>query len=125
MCTSRTRRRGGVGEVADTGRGWKCNETGQQPGARSPRRVATDLISPQQRVAFAVFAGAPNVQQLLDAVGAGARTLGAAVEAIYPRQPAKVRMAARMTMKAHVEYLQAQGHLRATRGLFGRRLELA
>jgi len=64
-------------------------------------------------------------QQLIDAVSAGARTLGAVVQAIYPRQPAKVRMAARMTMMAHVEYLQAEGQLRATRGLFGMRLELA
>ena len=62
--------------------------------------------------------------QLLAAVGNGARTLGAVVKAIYPTQPAKIRMAARMTMMAHVEYLEARGTLRVSRGIFGLRLSL-
>lgn len=64
-------------------------------------------------------------QQLLKAVEGGARTLGAVVEAIYPTQPAKIRLAARMTMKAHVEYLEARGELQTKRGIFGMRLGLA
>jgi glyoxylase-like metal-dependent hydrolase (beta-lactamase superfamily II) len=64
-------------------------------------------------------------EQLLDAVHKGARTLGAVVDVIYPTQPAKVRFAARMTMMAHVEYLEGLGQLRVRRGIFGLRLELA
>lgn len=61
-------------------------------------------------------------EQLLAAVGNGAKTLGAVVKAIYPTQPAKIRIAARMTMAAHVEYLEALGKLKVTRGIFGMRL---
>lgn len=63
--------------------------------------------------------------QLLAAVGNGARTLGAVVRAIYPTQPAKIRLAARMTMQAHVEYLEERGALNVSRGIFGMRLGLA
>ncbi len=63
-------------------------------------------------------------RQLLDAVGNGARTIGAVVDAIYPAQPLKVRIAARMTMAAHMEYLEALGQLRVKRGPFGTRLAL-
>lgn len=63
--------------------------------------------------------------QLLEAVGNGARTLGAVVKAIYPTQPAKIRLAARMTMAAHVEYLEERDQLRVSRSLFGTRLALA
>ncbi|MET0439930.1 MAG: MBL fold metallo-hydrolase [Devosia sp.] len=62
--------------------------------------------------------------QLLAAVGNGAKTLGAVVKTIYPTQPTKIRMAARMTMAAHVEYLESLGKLRVSRGLFGPRLSL-
>ncbi len=61
-------------------------------------------------------------RQVLDAVRNGARRLAQVVDAIYPTQPAKVRLAARMTIKAHVEYLESQGALRVQRGLFGMRL---
>ena len=64
-------------------------------------------------------------QQVLDAVDKGARSVGAVVKTIYPTQPAKVRMAARMTMTAHVEYLEGLGGLRVRRGIFGARLALA
>ena len=63
-------------------------------------------------------------QQVLDAVGKGARSVGAVVKAIYPTQPAKVRMAARMTMTAHVEYLEGLGVLKVRRGMFGTRISL-
>lgn len=62
--------------------------------------------------------------QLLAAVGNGAKTLGAVVRAIYPTQPARIRLAARMTMAAHVEYLEERGALKVSRGLFGLRLSL-
>lgn len=64
-------------------------------------------------------------EQLLAAVGNGARTLGAVVEAIYPTQPARIRLAARMTMAAHVEYLENLGKLRVSHGIFGMRLASA
>ncbi|WP_461382712.1 MBL fold metallo-hydrolase [Devosia indica] len=64
-------------------------------------------------------------QQVLDAVSRGARSIGAVVAAIYPTQPARVRMAARMTMTAHVEYLEGLGALRVRRGIFGTRLDLS
>lgn len=64
-------------------------------------------------------------QQVLDAVGKGARTIGAVVDAIYPTQRAKVRLAARMTMTAHVEYLEGLGALRVRRGILGTRLDLS
>lgn len=63
--------------------------------------------------------------QVIAAVRDGAHRLGAVVDAIYPAQPAKVRMAARMTIGAHVEYLEAQGALRIRRGLFGMHLDIA
>lgn len=64
-------------------------------------------------------------KQLLAAVGNGARTLGAVVNTIYPTQPTKIRMAARMTMAAHVEYLEERGALKVGRSIFGMRLALA
>ena len=64
-------------------------------------------------------------QQVVDAVKNGAHSLDAVVKAIYPTQPAKVHIAARMTIKAHVEYLEDQGQLRIRRGLFRMRLETA
>ncbi|MBO9589208.1 MBL fold metallo-hydrolase [Devosia sp.] len=63
--------------------------------------------------------------QLLAAVENGAKTLGAVVKTIYPTQPTKIRMAARMTMQAHVEYLEERGALKVSRGIFGIRLALA
>ncbi len=63
-------------------------------------------------------------EQLLDAVRKGARTLGAAVDVIYPTQPTRVRFAARMTMMAHVEFLEGLGQLRVRRGILGMRLSL-
>ena len=64
-------------------------------------------------------------QQVVAAIENGARSLNAVVSAIYPTQPAKVRIAARMTIKAHVEYLEYQGQLRVRRGVFGMRLATA
>jgi len=63
-------------------------------------------------------------EQVLAAVGAGARTIAAITRAIYPAQPLQVRRAARMTITAHVEYLEALGKLHIVRGLFGTRVSL-
>ncbi len=64
-------------------------------------------------------------EQLLDAVRKGARTLSAVVDLIYPTQPTRVRFAARMTMMAHVEYLEGLGQMKVKRGIFGTRISLA
>lgn len=61
-------------------------------------------------------------QQIVDAVGNGARTIASIVAAIYPQQPWPVRRAARMTVGAHVEYLAAKGLLAVSRGVFGLRI---
>lgn len=63
-------------------------------------------------------------EQVIAAVGRGANTLGQVVSAIYPTQPARVRMAARMTIAAHLEYLEERGELVIHRGLLGTRLSL-
>ena len=60
--------------------------------------------------------------QVLAAVKAGADTLGKVVSAVYPQLALPVRMAARMTVAAHVEYLEAAGLLRVQRGWLGTRL---
>ena len=61
-------------------------------------------------------------EQVLAAVRAGARTVPAIVAAIYPAQPLPVRLAARMTITAHVEYLEGLGELSVKRGLLGMRI---
>lgn len=63
-------------------------------------------------------------EQVLNAVRNGARTIGAVADQIYPRQPARIRYAARMTMMAHVEYLEGLGALKVKRGILGARLSL-
>lgn len=61
-------------------------------------------------------------EQVVAAVRNGAGSVSAVVDAIYPTQPLPVRLAARMTITAHVEYLEAQALLRVRRGLLGLRL---
>jgi hypothetical protein len=58
-------------------------------------------------------------EKVVEAVRNGARRIGAVVDAIYPTQPVKVRLAARMTIMAHLEYLEGLGVLRLRRGTFG------
>jgi glyoxylase-like metal-dependent hydrolase (beta-lactamase superfamily II) len=60
--------------------------------------------------------------QVVEAVGAGARTISAIVEAIYPTQAVAVRRAARMTIVAHVEYLTTQKLLTVSHLWFGDRI---
>lgn len=62
--------------------------------------------------------------QVLAAVRGGARSLSAIVAQIYPPQNLLVRRAARMTISAHVEYLEALGQLQATRKPWGTTITL-
>jgi glyoxylase-like metal-dependent hydrolase (beta-lactamase superfamily II) len=62
-------------------------------------------------------------EQVLDALRHGAETIVQIVDCIYPKQPRAVRMAARMTITAHVEYLEELGQLRIVRSIFGTRIK--
>jgi glyoxylase-like metal-dependent hydrolase (beta-lactamase superfamily II) len=64
-------------------------------------------------------------RQVLAAVTAGARSIRRIVDAIYPSQPLPVRLAAQMTIAAHVEYLADRGELRTSRTPFGLRIRPA
>lgn len=57
-------------------------------------------------------------RQVVAAVGRGARRIGDLLAAIYPGLKASVVPAARMTLLAHVEYLEANGAIRVARGPF-------
>jgi len=61
-------------------------------------------------------------QQVVAAVRDGARNVTAIVNAIYPNQSLPVRLAAGMTIAAHVEYLEGLGQLGVTRRLWGTRI---
>jgi glyoxylase-like metal-dependent hydrolase (beta-lactamase superfamily II) len=60
--------------------------------------------------------------QVIEAVVAGVTSLGRLQRRIYPTLAPSLRGAARMTLKAHVEYLAEQGRIRASYGPFGPRL---
>ena len=60
-------------------------------------------------------------EQVVTAVGKGARSIGAIVRAIYPSQSLMVRRAAGLTVTAHVEYLEARGQLQVSRRPWGMR----
>ncbi|GLQ54979.1 MBL fold metallo-hydrolase [Devosia nitrariae] len=61
--------------------------------------------------------------QILEAVRAGAHSIGAITRKVYPGLALKLLPAARMTVGAHVEHLEERGMLRVSRGLWGRRVE--
>ena len=63
--------------------------------------------------------------QVLEAVKGGARAISAIVAHIYPKQAIPVRLAAAMTINAHVEYLETLGRLSVSRGLLGMRIVAA
>jgi glyoxylase-like metal-dependent hydrolase (beta-lactamase superfamily II) len=63
-------------------------------------------------------------EQVVEAVSAGARSIAQVVDRIYPAQPLPVRLAARMTIRAHVEELAEQGRIRMHRRPWGLRLSL-
>jgi len=60
--------------------------------------------------------------QVLAAVRDGAHNVRALVAAIYPGLSLPVRMAAQMTIAAHVEYLEDRGELRVLRRPWGTRI---
>jgi glyoxylase-like metal-dependent hydrolase (beta-lactamase superfamily II) len=64
-------------------------------------------------------------RQIADAVTAGAMHVDDLLMRIYPKLRAKLRGAAALTLKAHIEYLADRGIIRARRTLFGLRLSPA
>jgi glyoxylase-like metal-dependent hydrolase (beta-lactamase superfamily II) len=61
-------------------------------------------------------------RQIVDAVQSGATSISALVKRIYPPMSPQVRLAAGMTVTAHVEYLAGRGLLRAERRPVGLKL---
>jgi glyoxylase-like metal-dependent hydrolase (beta-lactamase superfamily II) len=60
--------------------------------------------------------------QILEQVRGGTRSIGSLLRAIYPTLSPALLLAARMTLKAHVEYLEQRGELRVRRTPFSTRL---
>jgi glyoxylase-like metal-dependent hydrolase (beta-lactamase superfamily II) len=60
--------------------------------------------------------------QIVDAVNAGATRVEHLLDRIYPQLKGTLRLAAGMTLRAHIEYLANQNAIRAQRTLFGLRL---
>lgn len=58
-------------------------------------------------------------QQILDALAQGPHTLEQLCAIIYPDLPAKIRIAARMTLRAHLEYLEQQAKIAKSWSIFG------
>lgn len=57
--------------------------------------------------------------QIIEALRGGVRTLPGLLAAIYPRLASNLKLAALMTLKGHVDYLEDQGRIRVTRTPFG------
>jgi glyoxylase-like metal-dependent hydrolase (beta-lactamase superfamily II) len=64
-------------------------------------------------------------RQIAEAVAAGATKISNLLDRIYPTLGAKLRFAAALTLKAHIEYLADRGLIRARRTLLGLRLSPA
>lgn len=64
-------------------------------------------------------------RQIADAVKNGARTVDDLLVRIYPTLAARLKFAAALTLRAHIEYLAGQGLIVSHRGLFGLRLSPA
>ncbi len=63
-------------------------------------------------------------EQVLELIGNGADTVKKIVNAIYPKTSTKIRMAASLTIQAHVEQFEDQGLITVRRGWGGDRLSL-
>jgi glyoxylase-like metal-dependent hydrolase (beta-lactamase superfamily II) len=63
--------------------------------------------------------------QIIEGVNSGATRVDELLRRIYPRLTAKLRFAAGLTIRAHVEYLAERGSIRARRTLLGLRLSPA
>ena len=64
-------------------------------------------------------------RQIAEAVAAGTTKIGHLLDRIYPTLDTSLRLAAALTLRAHIEYLAAQGTIRARRTPFGLRLSPA
>jgi glyoxylase-like metal-dependent hydrolase (beta-lactamase superfamily II) len=64
-------------------------------------------------------------RQIVDAVNGGAHSIANLLRRIYPTLSPKLRLAAMLNLRAHVEYLDAQGLITMRRGVFGLRLSPA
>ncbi|MBN9315828.1 MAG: MBL fold metallo-hydrolase [Devosia sp.] len=73
---------------------------------------------PDQARALLAHRQARN-RQVVAAVGQGARSIGDLLARIYPDLAPPLRGAARMTLRAHVEYLADRGLIGATHGVAG------
>ena len=63
--------------------------------------------------------------QIVEAVKAGCTRVGELVDRLYPRLRGPLRFAARLTLKAHIEFLETEGTIRVDRGVLGTRLSPA
>ena len=61
-------------------------------------------------------------RQIIEAVSGGAQSVGALLERIYPTLKPALRIAAGLTLRAHIEYLEASGAIGVKRGPFRFRL---
>ncbi len=61
-------------------------------------------------------------RQIVEAVASGATRVGDLLERIYPTLGPRLRLAAALTLKAHIEYLNEGNLIRARRTLLGLRL---
>jgi glyoxylase-like metal-dependent hydrolase (beta-lactamase superfamily II) len=64
-------------------------------------------------------------KQVIDAVNAGATRIEHLLDRIYPQLKGTLRLAAGMTLKAHIEYLEEHRAISVRRTLFGLRLSPA
>jgi len=60
--------------------------------------------------------------QIVEAVNGGARRVSDLLDRMYPTLRGPLRFAARLTLKAHIEYLEGERLIRVERGVFGMRL---
>ena len=61
-------------------------------------------------------------RQIIDAVRDGATRVGQLLDRMYPQLRAQLRLAAGLTLRAHIEYLSERGEIRARRTVLGWRL---
>jgi glyoxylase-like metal-dependent hydrolase (beta-lactamase superfamily II) len=64
-------------------------------------------------------------KQIVEAVNGGARRTSELLSQVYPQIAPILRIAARMTIGAHIEYLEARREIRVHRGVLGLRLSPA
>jgi glyoxylase-like metal-dependent hydrolase (beta-lactamase superfamily II) len=60
--------------------------------------------------------------QIVEAVKGGARRVSDLLDRMYPTLRGPLRFAARLTLRAHIEYLEGEALIRVRRGIFGTRL---